>query len=123
MITLIILIAIVLIGILLVTKSKYHDDKDVLGVGMIFIFGIAFVFHCSCYFFTVYNYKLIVSERNSFEQTLTQSRLSNNNYEAATILKEVIEWNKGLAKLKYQNSTLFLDQYIDDRIDELQPIK
>lgn len=76
------------------------------------------------HFLTVnYRYEVFLSKRNAFELTLKNSRENGNELESAAIVKDVAKWNQKLAAAKYNNKTLFLGQYIDDRVEDLQPIK
>jgi len=119
MTTLIILIALVGIGYYLIIK----DDYDLLGFTMCWIFGTWLVIHIVVLSLVSYNYGLFVTQRDAFEQTLKTAREYGNEYETAAIVKEVARWNINLAKAKYENNTIFLDQFIDDRIELLEPIK
>lgn len=119
MVTLIILIVLIAIGAFLLTKYSY----DILGFIMCLLFGFLLCFHCIAYFTVSYNFGLFVEKRNSFEQTLNEVRKSGNEYETAAIIKDISKWNEELAEDKYKNKTIFLDQYIDDRIELLKPIK
>lgn len=119
MLTLIILVVLVVIGIRLLNTFDY----DGWGFIMILIFGIWLVIHTIAFFTVEYNYELFVEKRNAFEQTLYESRKNGNEYETAAIVKEVAKWNEKLAEYKFDNKTLFFDQYIDDRIETLKPIK
>jgi small-conductance mechanosensitive channel len=119
MITLIILILLITIGGYLTTKRDY----DLLGVVMCLIFGLWVLYHSIFYFTVSYKYGLFVEKRNAFEQTLKEARENGNEFETAAIVKEISEWNQELAEYKYKNKTLFFDQYIDDRIELLEPIK
>lgn len=119
MITLIVLIVLVIVGIYLSTTWEY----DALGFFMCAIFGIWLVIHSIALMIVTYDYNIFVEERNAFEYTLKESRENGNKYETAAIVKDVAEWNVELARYKYNNSTIFLDQYIDDRVELLEPIK
>lgn len=119
MITLIILILLVALGGYLTTKWDY----DLLGVIMCIIFGMLLVIHCFSWGLVSYSYGLFVEKRNSFEQTLKDARENGNEYETAAIVKDVAQWNVKLAEYKYDNKTLFFDQYVDDRVELLEPIK
>lgn len=119
MITLIILIVLVAIGGYLTTKWDY----EVLGIIMCLIFGLWLIIHFFAWGLVSYKYGLFVEKRNAFEQTLQVARENGNEYETAAIVKDVAEWNQKLAEYKYDNKTIFLDQYIDDRIELLEPIK
>ena len=79
--------------------------------------------HSLAYFTANYNYGLFVAERDAFEETLKEARENGSEYEIAAITKDVAEWNRALAELKYSNKTLFFDQYVDDGIELLEPIK
>lgn len=59
----------------------------------------------------------------AIESTLAQSRLNGNEYESAAIVKEVSEWNINLAEFKYNNQNWYIGQFIDDRFENLNPIK
>ena len=119
MITLIVLIALFAIGYCLCTR----DDYFILGFSMCSIFGLLLIFHSVSWGLVSYSYDIFVERRNAFEETLKAARESGNEYETAAISKEVAEWNMSLAHAKFSNRTLFLDQYIDDRVESLEPIK
>ena len=119
MITIIILIGLVSIGGYLTTKWDY----DMLGVMMCVIFGIYLIIHSLAFGLVSYEYGLFVEKRNAFELTLKEAREGGNEYETAAIVKEVAIWNVKLAEHKYDNKTMFFDQYIDDRVEMLEPIK
>ena len=119
MVTLIILIALFGIGFYLTTKWDY----EVLGGFMCLIFGTWLLIHCVCYFTVSFRHELFVAKRNAFEQTLNEARANGNEYETAAIVKEVAIWNQELASDKYKNNTIYFDQFIDDRIELLEPIK
>ncbi len=118
MITLIILIVLIAIGGYLTTKLDYWE----LGIIMCSISGLWLIIHTFCLGLVSYEYGLFVEKRNAFEYTLQVSRENGNEYETAAIVKEVAQWNVKLAKYKYNNKTLYFDQYIDDRIEFLEPI-
>jgi transposase len=119
MTTLIILIVLIAIGGYLTTKWDYY----VLGTIMCLIFGLWLLLHSIAFFTVEYRYGLFVEKRNAFEQTLNEARKNGNEYETAAIVKEVAQWNQMFAEYKYKNKTIFFDQYIDDRIESLEPIK
>lgn len=119
MITLIILIVLVAIGGYLTTKWDY----DVLGTIICVIFGFWLIIHSLLWGLVSYEYGLFVEKRNAFEQTLQVARENGNEYETAAIIKEVAQWNVKLAEAKYDNKTMYFDQYIDDRVELLEPIK
>lgn len=119
MLTLIILIVLVAIGGYLTTKWDYEG----WGIIMCVIFGILLVIHSFAWGLASYNYELFLQKRNAFEQTLKVAREKGNEYETAAIVKEVAQWNVQLASDKYTNKTLFFDQYVDDRVESLEPIE
>lgn len=69
------------------------------------------------------DYKEIVIRRNAIHSALIESRKVENNIESAAVLKDIIDFNTSLAKMKYYNKTFLLGQYVDDRIESIEPIK
>lgn len=119
MTTLIILIVLVAIGSYLLTKYRYA----LLGSIMCGLFGVWTVIHGIAWGIAPYEYGLFIEKRNAFEQTLKVARENGNKYETAAIVKDVSEWNQKLAEYKYNNKIIFLGQYVDDRVELLNPIK
>ena len=70
-----------------------------------------------------YEYEKFVVERNSFVESLEYARKKGNEIELASITREVSEWNKQLASSKYDNTVFLLSNYIDNRIQTLDPIR
>ena len=120
MITLIILTVLTGIGIYIATKSYNYD---ILGGVLAVVFGSWLVVHAILILTVSYDYELFVVKRNAFEKTLNDTRKNGNEYETAAIVKEVAAWNVKLAECKYDNTTLYFDQFIDDRVDGLEPIE
>ncbi len=52
--------------------------------------------------------------------TLKTSRENGRELEATAIIKDVAIWNQDLAEQKYYNSFFLLDNYFDDRIENLE---
>lgn len=119
MITFILLLTLLAIGTYLFMETRY----DAIGFIMCLLAAILIFIHSFLYFTAEYDYEIFVEERNAFEQTLNNSREAGNDYETAAIVKEVAQWNQRLAKSKYNNKTFLLGQYVDDRIEKLDPIK
>ena len=120
MITTIILLALLLLGIYIL-RNTY--DYEVLGSIIVVIISLMLSFHIPSLFLKEYDYNMFIKKRNAFEQTLHDARENGNDLENATITKEILDWNVDLARRKYNNTTLLLNQYIDDRIMDLEPIK
>ena len=120
MITLIILTVLTGVGIYLINKVW---EYDIFGGFMAVIFGVWLVIHAISLLTVSYEYELFVAKRNAFEKTLNDSRKNGNEYETAAIVKQVAEWNVRLAEYKYDNTTLYFDQFIDDRVEDLEPIE
>lgn len=70
-----------------------------------------------------YRYGYFKAKRDAFEITLIEARKSGNAYETMAITKNVASWNASLAAVKYENTLWFTGQYIDDRVEKLNPIK
>lgn len=120
MITLIILLALTAIGGYII-KTSY--DYDFGGFMMVMCFGLWAIIHATIFFTQSYYFELFVEKRNSFEMTLNNSREKGYEYEAAAIVKEVAEWNMKLAEDKFDNKNWYLGQFVDDRIETLEPIE
>lgn len=69
-----------------------------------------------------YNYGVLESKRSAFVETLKEARKAENSLELAAITKEIVSFNVELKEYQYTNSTI-LDEFVDDRVDELKPIK
>ena len=122
MITFLILITLVVVCYFLIDKAEYTKlewlNWTVLVSSSLYLF-----IHSIFYPLSSFDYELLEADRNSIQQSLDDSRLLGNEYESATILKDVVGFNRSLAKRKYMNNTLFFNQYIDDRIDFLKPVQ
>lgn len=55
--------------------------------------------------------------------TLNNSRENGNELEVAAIVNNISKWNEELSQTQYENTLFFIDDYIDDRVDSLKPIK
>jgi hypothetical protein len=119
MIELIIGLGILGFGISLCFQNETFEFFGIL----INILSIIFLMmHIPIWLSSTYRYEMHIVERNSFIESLETARVNKNNIELASISKDILEYNKKLAILKYEN-TGFLDCYIDDRLIELKPIK
>ena len=121
MVTILILALLIIIGI----KIMGNRNDNVAGAGAVlvllvslFLTGHLFVFLPKSYFYGKW-----IAERDSFEMTLKEVRQNGSEIERAAITKEVSEWNRKLASAKYRNSHWFFGQYVDDRVETLEPIK
>ena len=120
MIITIILLSLTVLGIYLF-KATY--DYEVLGSIIMIIFGIWLIISTYLLLTVSYHYELFVVKRTAFETTLNNVRKNGNEYETVAIAKEVVKWNTRLAEDKFDNRFWFYDQYIDDRINTLEPIE
>lgn len=120
---LIFLLLVISLAVLLIRVFK---DKDVLIAVNIIIIIVAIIWliiHVICWSAASYNYKCFVARRNALEQTLHDCRATGNQYETATIVKEVSDWNGNLAKKKINLETFVLESYEVEEILTLKPIK
>lgn len=97
-------------------------EWEFLGVIFCVLSFVFLLFHVPTWLLSERKYQRHIVERNSFIESLENARLNNNKFELAAISKDIFEYNKNLAILKYENGTL-LDCYVDDRFLELKPIK
>ncbi len=121
----IILLVITLASIYLCSKTFYYDNMTLTTIGFILsiLFGIWFLVHIVGWSLASYEYNILLAEREAFSYSLKSARESGNEYESATITKQVYEWNAKLTKGKYNNTTFLLDDWYDDRIENIEPIK
>ena len=117
-----ILLTIIAVAGLLFGLSLMDCNWDGAGMILALIFGVLLLgvvigWPC-CYYET----KADILDFEAARQTLINARANGNEYEAATIQKEVMALNRGLARQKYWNTTIF-DRAIPDSIMELEPIK
>lgn len=115
----IILLVIVVIGLGLWIKSDYHEE---LGVVITLIFGIWLVFHVATIARASYKYETFIEKRTAFVETIA-SRDVADDFENKYITETKVEWNVELAHQKVLNATLYHDQFVDDRFDNLKPIE
>jgi hypothetical protein len=105
-----------------------HERYDYIGTSIVLVtfgvtFSVWFVFHVIGISMKSYSYNRLVVMRESFVTSLEESRESGRELESASILREVVQFNQRLASQKYNNKIWFLGQYIDDRIENLEPIR
>jgi CBS domain containing-hemolysin-like protein len=120
MIILIILTALLVFGVRLFWKSYSYDF---IGIVLAVCAGLYLFFHIVMWALASYNYNIMNVKRASFIQTLENTRSTNNPIELAAITKDISEWNQELAAEKYNNTVYLLQDYTDDRIMSLEPIK
>ena len=100
----------------------FYEAYEFFGILISVLTFLFILFHTPTWLLASHKYKMHIVERNSFIESLENARENKNNIELASITKEIIDYNKELAMLKYENNT-FLDCYIDDRIMDLKAIK
>lgn len=122
---LIILLLVVIASVFMV--QLFNDtDNDVLAAISFVIAIIAIIWlaiHVICWSTASYNYRCFVAKRNAFEQTLHDCRATGNQYETATIVKEVSDWNETLAEKKIDLTTFVYGNYEVEEVLTLKPIK
>ena len=116
----IILLALTTLGILISIKCYNYDF---LGVIISFITGFCFICHIFFWSLAGYEYNKFVIKRKAFVETLEYARKNESQFELASITRDILEWNNKLASLKYDNNTFLLKDYIDDRVENLEPIQ
>lgn len=120
MIIMISLVVVLIIGYVLFLKDK---EESILGLILIVVSGLSILIGASCLLTKGYDYEKFVAKRTAFQQTLQQVRQSNRTLESAAIISKIAEWNSELASYKYDRTVLLLKDFVDERIDTLQPIQ
>ena len=123
MLTTIVLTTLIILGVILFKTVDEYSDWGIVPMLLCGLSIPALMIHLPLWAMRSYEYEVFESQFNAFEQTLHEARKNGNELEAATMMRDVAEWNQQLAKYQYKNSTTFFDQYIDDRIETLEPIK
>jgi preprotein translocase subunit SecF len=119
MITITLLVLIILsIFIGIITKNSINDFSFSLIIGTLILFIVSLLVVLT----KGYEYNKFKHQKEAIEQTINYSRENNIN-ENYTVTEKIIEWNSELSKKQYQNTIWILDEYIDDRIMDLKPIK
>ena len=115
----VVLVIMLVIGLMLFENYTHETTGFIITLLCILYLMIHFVGVSLCKF----EYNKFKIKRDSFERTLTNARLNGNEYETATIVRDVAKWNECLASQQYNNTLFLLDAYYDDRIMDLKPIE
>ena len=123
-----ILLALVVLSIYLLVKfdncyTSLELVGSILSIITLLVFGIWLIIHVFGWAFASYNYEMFVTKRTAFSETLNESRANGNPIETAAIVSQVSEWNTKLAEKKLDNKTFLFSDYVDDRMEYLEPIK
>jgi len=122
MVTFIVLTVLIVLSVVVIKRTK-HDFIEFSLFILAFLCTIFLIIHSLSWGFKSFNYEIFATQRDSFELTLKDARERGSEYETATITKEVAQWNTTLATDKYMNNHWFFGQYVDDRIQTLEPIR
>lgn len=120
MIILISLLLLFFVGFFIAKKSY---DFEFLGIVLSGIAGLYLIIHVLFWSMASYDYGVFVAKREAFVETLNEARKNNNPLELAAITKEVSDWNQDLAEKKYNLKVFLLNDYVDNRVEKLQPIR
>ena len=115
----------ILLGLTILGISAFKQSSNYMGLGstIALLSFIYLILHTLIWSVAGYNYNKFVTKRKAFVETLEYARKNESKFELASITREVSEWNKQLAALKYDNNVFFLKDYIDDRVMSLEPIR
>jgi len=116
-----IILVLTFLGGLAQIKRSY--DKEYIGAIVMIISGIYLCLHTIGWSLSSYKFNKYVTEREAFVETLEFARKNNSQIELASLAREISVWNRGLAKIKYDNNFFLLEAYIDNRIMTLEPIR
>jgi len=123
MLNTIILFVLLIIVIICGEKTKTNWGWNGWAAAGSMLFGVLFLLSLIQILYMPVSFNSWVAKRDAFESTLIESRLNGNELETAAIVGKVAEWNESLAESKVWKETWLLNQYIDDRIYTLKPIK
>jgi hypothetical protein len=100
----------------------FYQNSEFFGILISVLTFLFLMIHIPTWLLASHKYERHIVERNSMIESLENARLNKNNIELASITKDIIEYNKDLAILKFEDDGFF-DVYIDDRMLLLKPIK
>lgn len=123
MITLFILLTLAVLFTVIAKKTNYEVGLEIFSTISAGLFYFWALVHSICIFTADYDFEKLAVKRQSFVESLEYSRKNGKELESATILKEITDFNQQLASEKYDNNHWYLGQFIDDRIETLEPIK
>ena len=118
-----IVLLVVVIATAIISRMTVSYDISFLSGMVSILTGGYLLIHILAMSLVEYNYEGFLERRAAFVETLDESRKNGNEYETAAIVKEISNWNIRVAKQKFDNKTLYFDQYIDDRWENIKPIK
>lgn len=102
--------------------DDYIDLYDGLGI-VSSIFGFVLVISLIILPFSYYSGKAEVQRYYALKETINQSRqVKGSDIERAALTKEIADYNKDLAEVKYWNNSIF-DIYTPDELANLKPLK
>lgn len=117
----IILVVLFVLGLFLLRNN--NDDVATFGFVLTFIMGLFIIMHIGLIATASFDYQRARVKRTSVVNTIKEARINNAPIERAAITKDIINFNQYLASKQYYNTIPFLDPYIDDRFNNLQPIR
>jgi len=118
MIDIIVTLLVIVLGYYLTVKTRFEDT----GMAICIIGVFCGLFHNLAISQQSRYYEEYSIERNAFIETLNNSR-KLDGYENAALTLEIIKANKSLALKKYKNKRFIIGYYVDDRYEQLEPIK
>lgn len=121
--TILLILLILIVGFSLIALKVEMIGLEIISMLIAACLGLYLIFHIISWSTSSYSYNKWVLERESFVETLKESRDNGRELESVAIIKEVAEWNKSLISNKYDNKTFLLGDYVDDRVETLKPIK
>lgn len=104
-------------------KSLYWDDETTAQVLSV-LFGIIFTIASIAVPIARYENRMEILKYKSLKETVEKARINKNDLERVAFLQSISEQNQWVAVIQEQNkSTLWLDIFIPDEVNELKPIE
>jgi hypothetical protein len=77
-----------------------------------------------CLILSPYTVRQEIAEYYAVKQSIENARAADiGDIERAALTQKIIDTNKWLAKTKYANSKLLLDDFIPDEVENLEPLR
>jgi uncharacterized membrane protein len=117
----IILCILITSGIIILKVIDFYDISFIFILVIVIICIVLLSSFLLCQSITYYDYKAKIKEYYILKQMYEESK--KDDIRDATIKRDVIQFNMGLASVKYWNSKLIIDDFIPDDYANLEYIK
>lgn len=88
------------------------------------LFGLLSLLVIICLILSPYATRQEIAEYYAVKQTIDNARATDiTDIERAALTQKIVDTNKWLAGVKYNNSIFLLDDFIPDEVENLEPLR